>query len=1558
MSAVSPAAHHEQEGALSYNQLSMWLIHQDAPDSAAYNVAVSRHIPAAVAVAALRRALQALVDRHAMLRTTYHIGAEGLPVQRTAASAAVELGVQQVPGLDDESLRARLEADCRRPFDLQNGPVFRASLYTRGPADHVLLMVAHHIACDGLSSAILREDLTPLYMEAAGFPAPPLPPLDKHYADFIHWQTQLLESAAGIRLGDGWLARLQGAQDFDVPGDLPRPAQKDYRGASVSATVDASLTGQLRQLAREQDVTLYVLMLAVFDAMLYRLTGSDELLVGTPTAGRSLPGLARVVGNFVNPIALRTQLLEGMSFRALLERVRDDVRDGLGRQDYPMPLLVRRLRRPRDPARSPLYETFFTFLSEERDPEAARHDQYRLAPFPIRQLEGQFELALQVIERGATLPLDMRYSAGLFDADTARGLLAHYQQLLAAVVRDSSLPLERLAATAPTPVDPLLAKLGARGVRVTLEDDSLRLHAPAGAIDAALKEELQQRKPELLAALGGRDSHGPVAPRTQREQPLLSAVQQQLWWQQQALPGSGGDLVLLLRLQGPLDEPALARAVDAVISRHEVLRLSLREVAGQPRGQLNAPASGALRIVDLSAHPAAEREAQAQRQFEALRGQDCDLARGRLLTPVLLRFTPDTHQLLLKAHPLVADEASLGLVWEGIATAYAARTTGSNVSALAIQYTDYSAWQREALQQGGFITDLRFWKRALQDAPDSLELPFDHPRPDVPLSRPARFIAHLPQPLLDPLLALGRARQVPLECILLAAWQVLLARRSGQHEVVVGSPATLREHPPLARLVGPLENLVALRARLGANPTFIELLHSTATTRRHAMAHADVPLRRVVAALGRAVTPNRHPVFQTVFALRDALAPQGIDGIRIEAGIEVDTPATGRHMDLALELRPEGDGLRMQYGYASQLFAGSTIERLHQQYLALLASIAADATRPVRELSLLSASERGLLDAVNQTAVAVDHATLVEQFTRAAALHRDSIAVRGSDGALSYGELDAGSSALAARLRAAGAGRGQFVALAVDRTTALPMAALGIMKAGAAYLPVDPAYPADRVALMLEDSGARHLVTTAALRDTLPAPADARIIVIDEPGAGDGTVSASDGPGSRDIAYLIYTSGSTGRPKGVLVPHSAVANFLAAMTSALQFTAADSVLAVTSPSFDISVLEMFVPLVNGGGVIVASREEVADGARLAHRLGESGATLMQATPSTWRLLMQLDWRGDPGLAAVVGGEPLPPALAAWLRPRVRTLWNAYGPTETTVWSTLARIEDDGPITVGRPIANTRIYLLGADGELLPPGETGEIVIAGSGVTLGYHQRPELTAQCFLPEPGHAGARMYRTGDLGRWRDDGRLEHLGRLDEQVKLRGHRVEPGEIEVRLGEHPAVLQAVVGVKAESAEDARLVAWVRLHEDAGATVSELRRHLRRLLPEYMVPSLIVVVERIPLAPNGKVDRRALAEAGRHDGQMAAARGATPATAMQQLVAEVWKRLLGVPEVTLDSGFFDLGGHSLLAMRAAHEIGQRIGRTVDPRMMFLRNLGQLAEGLETSTASRAGLAVT
>ena len=441
--------------------------------------------------------------------------------------------------------------------------------------------------------------------------------------------------------------------------------------------------------------------------------------------------------------------------------------------------------------------------------------------------------------------------------------------------------------------------------------------------------------------------------------------------------------------------------------------------------------------------------------------------------------------------------------------------------------------------------------------------------------------------------------------------------------------------------------------------------------------------------------------------------------------------------------------------------------------------------------------------------------------------------------------------------------------------------------------------------------------------------------------AGDG-----EEPQPQDPAYLLYTSGSTGQPKGVIVPHLALTNFLASIRKTFAFTANDSIVAVTSPAFDISVLELFVPLAEGGRIILASRDVAVDGAKLAKLIDESGATMFQSTPSGWRLLMNAGWGGCDRLTAVAGGEPMTRELADWLLARTRVVWNGYGPTETTVYSTAARIERGDRITIGYPFANTRIFILDDHDSVVPIGSPGEICIAGDGVALGYHNRAELTASKFIAAVDGAD-RMYRTGDIGRWLADGRLEHLGRADGQIKLRGYRIETGEIESALATHPAIRASVVGVRGVSVDDQRLVARVQFRDDEDATTSELRRHLRKRLPEFMIPSLIVPVDAIPTTPNGKVDRKALPDPFA-SATITRAPAVPPTTPTERLIADVWRRLLNVTDISVNDGFFELGGHSLLAMRAAAEIAAATKHHVDPRLLFFRTLGQIAEACDAS----------
>jgi amino acid adenylation domain-containing protein len=542
------------------------------------------------------------------------------------------------------------------------------------------------------------------------------------------------------------------------------------------------------------------------------------------------------------------------------------------------------------------------------------------------------------------------------------------------------------------------------------------------------------------------------------------------------------------------------------------------------------------------------------------------------------------------------------------------------------------------------------------------------------------------------------------------------------------------------------------------------------------------------------------------------------------------------------------------------------------------------------------------------------HLCLHQLFEARAALAPGRVAVEGDDGALTYAELDARADALAARLRVRGVGPESVVGIFVERSAAMLVALLGVLKAGGAYLPLDPAYPADRVAYILEDSGAALVLAQEGTRGLLPEVAGVEVLLLDDGTADSADAAPESPPSPENLAYVIYTSGSTGRPKGVQLPHRAVVNFLHAMLERPGLGEDDVLLAVTTLSFDIAGLELFLPLTVGAKTVVASRETAADARLLAERMASSGATVMQATPATWRMLLASGWAGRPGLRALCGGEALDGELARRLRPQVAGLWNLYGPTETTIWSTAQRVESaDGPPPIGRPIGNTRVYVLDEALEPAAPGVEGELYIGGDGVARGYLHRPELTAERFVPEPGGGGAAMYRTGDLVRIGGGGEIRYLGRVDHQVKVRGFRIELGEIEAVLARHPAVRQAVVAAREDGTGERALVAYLVAGEGGLPPVGELRAALAAELPEYMVPGAFVELETLPLTPNGKTDRRALPAPGEAARLRSAAPYAPPRTSLEEVLCAAWADVLGVERVGVHDDVLELGAHSVMA---------------------------------------------
>jgi amino acid adenylation domain-containing protein len=844
-----------------------------------------------------------------------------------------------------------------------------------------------------------------------------------------------------------------------------------------------------------------------------------------------------------------------------------------------------------------------------------------------------------------------------------------------------------------------------------------------------------------------------------------------------------------------------------------------------------------------------------------------------------------------------------------------------------------------------------------------LELPLDRPRTAVQSLRGTRLKRHFEAALLLSLKERSRREGATLFMTLLAAWQVLLHRHSGQDDIVVGTPVANRNTPALQNVIGCLVNNVALRGNLAGNPSFADYLARVKQTALDAFEHSDLPFDVVVDGLSPQRSASHAPLFQVLFTLMSydtaATPPAGLTAQLIES----DTGAA--RFDLTIELVEMEGRLRADYEYATDLFDEATIARLHSHFESLLTAVAADSSRTIRELPLLDpAEQRQLLDDWNQTGMEHDRGRCVHHLLEHTARARpDSVAVTDGSGSITYLQLDQRANQLAHLLIGRGVVPGALVGICLDRTVDMPLALAAVLKCGAAYVPLDPTHPADRLSYILADAEVFCVITQGSVAAQL-VDIKVPLLALDELQA-DLAMQPAAAPEvpcePSDMAYVIYTSGSTGRPKGVEVEHRNVVGFLEAMRHEPGLGESDVLLAVTTLSFDISGLEMWLPLMVGARIVVASRSDVLDAQRLSALMEQHGVSVLQATPATWRLLLESGWSGQHGLKAICGGEALPADLANSLLGRVRELWNVYGPTETTIWSTAYRVHTpQSTVPIGHPIANTRVYVLESSGTPAPIGVSGELCIAGEGVARGYRKRPELTQEKFvtITLPNGRRERVYRTGDMARFRANGQLDFIGRNDTQVKVRGYRIELGEIEAVLSNQSDVNQCVVVVREDEPGDQRLVGYVvaaaAVPFDAGAA----RAALRTRLPEYMIPNLFIPLERLPLTPNGKVDRKMLPKpAGSADGEAGVQTGTDVLmTVPQQRVAGIWRDVLHVERVGLYDNFFDLGGHSLLLVRLQSALKHEFGRDLPLVELFQRTtVSAQAERLSAPSAGSDAL---
>jgi amino acid adenylation domain-containing protein len=1081
-----------------------------------------------------------------------------------------------------------------------------------------------------------------------------------------------------------------------------------------------------------------------------------------------------------------------------------------------------------------------------------------------------------------------------------------------------------------------------------------------------LTEEQRNRLMQRLLAKKAQATGAPtIQPRGVHSPCPLSHGQELMWVLDRLTPGGNAYNAPGVRhVMGMLNVDALRRSLDAVVARHEILRTTYEEVAGSPVQVIADHRTVDLPMIDLSALPEPARTAEAQRWIVEESQRPFDLRRDVMLRAALVRLAEDEHLLLFAMHHIATDGWSKEVMYKEIAAIYEAFLSGREapLAPMRIQYADYATWQRGWLRGERLERLLTFWRGAMAGAPPVLELPIDHARPAVQTVRGKHRRFMVSRESADGLRGLCQREGATLYMIMLAAFKVLLQRYTGQENIVVGSPIAARNLLELEGLIGYFSNTLMMHTDLSGDPTFRELIQRVRATTLAAYDHQDMPFEKLVVELRTERDARYPPLVQVAFILHNRALGQAqqLPGLTMKS-VEIDRGTAKFDLTLAM-IELDGE-LMGSCEFNTDLFEESTIARMQDQFCTLLEGVVADPDTRISVLPLLPVAER--------TRTLVEWNDTRRDASRPGCLHHlveqqagrrpDAVAVEFEGRRLTYRELNEQADRLSRRLREHGVGPDVPVGIYLERSLELAVALLGVLKAGGACLPLDVAYPADRLAVMLEDGRVPVLLTREILAPGLPRHGGTTLYL--DPGwDGDLPATAVPAPevGPQNLAYVIFTSGSTGRPKGVMLTHLGLVNHQVAAVDLYGFRPDDRVLQFASLGFDLAIEEMFPTWAAGGAVIFRTDDMPLSGPGFLRWLEREKISVLDLPTAFWN-----DWVRELAHAkdalprdlrlVIVGGEKATAnALASWRRINDRGVrWvNTYGPTEASVIATAFEpaaldewLESPAGPPIGRPIANTEIYILDGHRQPVPIGVAGEIHIGGEGLARGYLGRPDLTAERFIDHPFRTGTgrKLYRTGDLARHRSDGLIEFLGRNDEQVKIRGFRIEPGEIAAALVRHPAVRDAAVVAREETAGVQRLAAYIVALAGTSPTAADLRDWLKQSLPDYMMPSAFVFLDQMPLTPNGKIDHRALpapSEEEMHDGDEFVA----PRTPVEEILANNWADVLGLQRVGVHENFFQLGGHSLLATRMVARVRDELGIELPLRMVFESpTIAQLSE---------------
>jgi amino acid adenylation domain-containing protein len=1094
----------------------------------------------------------------------------------------------------------------------------------------------------------------------------------------------------------------------------------------------------------------------------------------------------------------------------------------------------------------------------------------------------------------------------------------------------------------------LLSTLRDRNIHIWVEGDKLLYSSPPGKLTPELSADLKEHKEHILlllkAAGDKKNLHITIPPASREQRVSLSYAQERLWFFSNMDPQSASYNVLsAMRLTGELNKEALQLSLDEIVRRHEVLRTTFAEEGGRPVQVIN-PAQGVLiRQLDLADIPEPEREAKAKGLLGEESRKPFDLAAGPLLRVFMLRLTELEHILLITIHHIAYDGWSSGVFLRELSVLYEAYTKGekSPLPELTIQYADYSVWQRQWLQGEVLEKQLSYWREKLQGAPPVLELPMDRPRPAIQTFRGARQTFSLDRELGEGLKDLCKRENVTLFMALLAAFKVLMFRYSGQDDIVIGIPIANRTRVELEEMIGFFVNSLVLRTDLSGAPAFRELLGRIRATTLEAYGHQDLPFERLVEELKPQRDMSHSAIFQVMFALQNAPDFSMVLPDLTVQRVEVDNLTS--KVDLVFTVKESREGLQASANYNTDLFDAGTIKRMFEHYEVLLKDVVLDPALDISRVNILTGAEQHqLLKAWNDTKREYPGEKCIHHlFEEQTEKGPDSVAILYEDEQLIYRELNCRANQIAYYLKEVMGGDQGIIGMCMERSIDFVVGLLGILKAGAAYLPLDPAYPKERLDFMIQDSGMKVILTNGKFKEIFRGSA-AVVLNIDEVlKSGYSIENPCNAISPQNMAYVIYTSGTTGRPKGVLITHKAVVS-LSMDTEYIKILPQDRIANASNVSFDAATFEIWAGLLNGACLVVIGKNVLLSPADLAETLKRKAISVLFLTTALFNQMAHESLAAFSSIRHLLfGGETVDIGSVRKILeegPPERLL-HVYGPTESTTFTSWYQVvalpETAVTVPIGRPLSNKRIYILDRNLQPVPAGIPGELFIGGDGLSPGYLNRPELTAEKFINDPFSTvpGSRLYRTGDLARYLPDGNIEFIGRLDLQVKVRGFRIEPGEIETILCQHPRVSEAVVVAREDQPGEKRLAAYVVLKEKAFMPPEEMRGFLKEKLPEYLIPSFFMFPDKLPLTPNGKIDRKALTNGDIfrdvHENEYL-----QPETPAEKVLAGIWQEVLATDRIGVNDNFFELGGHSLKIFKVFSRIEQELGRKLQPSVLF------------------------